>query len=93
MTITINTKTVTRSILIFSAGVLCSNKIKKIIKKTIRKKTNKIKTAANNKVEDIKKDINDKLHKAVDICFDNRGNIDIPVWKENSYETQTEENK
>lgn len=83
MTITINTKTATRSILIFSAGVLCSNKIKKIIKKiikkAIRKKTNKIKTAANNKVEDIKKDINNKLHKAVDICFDNRDNIDIPV--------------
>ena len=78
MTITINTKTVIKSLIIFSAGVIYSDKIKSVIRKGIKKKTNKVKVAVNNKTENVMNNINNKLHKAVDICFD-KSVIDVPI--------------
>lgn len=80
MTITINTTTVTRSVIIFTAGVMLSDKIKKFTRKIIKKKTDKVKSAVNKKSNDIRNDINRRLHKAVDICF-SYGNdmIDVPI--------------
>ena len=89
MTITINTTTVTRSVIIFTAGVMLSDKIKKFTRKIIKKKTDKVKSAVNKKSNDIRNDINRRLHKAVDICFSYDGElIDVPiVWRSYIYET------
>ena len=80
MTITINTTTVTRSVIIFTAGIMLSDKIKKFTRKIIKKKTDKVKSAVNKKSNDIRNDINRRLHKAVDICFSYDSElIDVPI--------------
>lgn len=81
MTITINTTTVTRSVIIFAAGVVASNKVKKIANRVITKVGNKLSVKANsiinNKTTNIKNDILKKMHKAIDNTFEDT--IDVPI--------------
>ena len=81
MTITINTTTITRSVIIFSAGVIASNKVKKLVNRVITKAANKLSDKANsiinNKTTNIKNDILKKMHKAIDNTFEDT--IDVPI--------------
>jgi hypothetical protein len=81
MTITINTTTIARSVIIFAAGVVASNKVKKLVNRAITKATNKLSDKANaiinNKTTNIKNDILKKMHKAIDNTFEDT--IDVPI--------------
>lgn len=81
MTITINTTTITRSVIIFAAGVVASNKVKKLVNRAVTKVTAKLSDKANslinNKTANIKNDILKKMHKAIDNTFEDT--IDVPI--------------
>lgn len=74
MTIVIDHK----AILCFAAGVILSDKVKKLTRKLTKKVANKTKETIVNKTVNAKDQFLKKMHKAVDICFD-QDTIDIPV--------------
>ena len=80
MTITINTHTIIRSCIIFAAGVVFSDKIKKRAKKVknnlTSKVSNKAKDLVGRKTEEAKNDILRRVRNAFDTDADI---IDIPV--------------
>lgn len=89
MTITINTTTITRSVIIFTAGVIASNKVKKLVNRVITKAADKLSVKANsiinNKTTNIKNDILKKMHRAMDTAFEDT--IDVPIRWGDIYET------
>lgn len=80
MTITINTHTIIRSCIIFAAGVVFSDKVKKKAKKVRRnvtsKVSNKAKDLVGRKTEEAKNDILRRVRNAFDTDADV---IDIPI--------------
>lgn len=80
MTITINTHTIIRSCIIFTAGVVFSDKVKKKAKKVRRnvtsKVSNKAKDIVGRKTEEAKNDILRRVRNAFDTDSDV---IDIPI--------------
>lgn len=74
MTIVIDTK----AIICFTAGVILSDKVKKLTKKMAKKATTKAKTSISNKTANARDQFLKKMHKAVDVAFD-PDTIDIPV--------------